>query len=163
MDVSDPGMKPAPLNLSRLFPVSRETLFNAWSAAAAVERWFCPEDCSLTAAEVDFRRGGAFNIRMRLPDGTEHWVRSIYTELEPPERLAFASRVSENGKDIFTVATIVIFTPEPGGTRMDVVQSYEILDPFWAKAAPGAEIGWASTLNRLAAYLTALTEGDVHG
>jgi uncharacterized protein YndB with AHSA1/START domain len=80
-----------------------------------------------------------------------------------PERLAFTSQVSENGKPLFNCTTTVTFTAEAGGTRLDVVQAYEILDPFWAKAAEGAKIGWSSTLDRLEAQVALLAAPAVHG
>jgi uncharacterized protein YndB with AHSA1/START domain len=161
--MNDAGMRPEPLTISRLFNAPPQTLFRAWSHAEYIKKWFCPEDCSLTAATVDFRLGGAFDVCMRLPDGTEHWVRSLYTALATPERLAFTSRVSENGRPIFNCETTAVFTAQAGGTRLDVRQSYEILDPVWAKAAAGAQIGWASSLDRLAAQLARLQSPAVHG
>ncbi|THD49158.1 MAG: polyketide cyclase [Bradyrhizobium sp.] len=139
------------LTISRLFAAPRETLFKAWSSAEHIKRWFSPEHLNVPEAEIDFRPGGVFIVCMRMPDGSEHWMRGAFTEIVAPERLAFDCEVStgKNGKPGFAVHTIVHFATEGASTRMTVNQSYKIHDPAFRAAVGGANEGWRTTLDKL--------------
>lgn len=158
-----PGMKPDPLEISRLFPLPAEPLFRAWGTAAAVKRWFCPEPLTIPSAEVDFRVGGKFDVCMAYPNGAASWSRGHFTDLVPYERLAFEGSVFAGEKKLFSVATRITLTPEPGGTRMSVHQAYELFAPEALQAVGGAHPGWTSTLNRLGEEAQRLATPAVHG
>jgi uncharacterized protein YndB with AHSA1/START domain len=145
-----PVLKPAPLELSRLFPAPREMVFKAWSSTEHIRRWFSPADCSVPEAEIEFRVGGVFDLCMRLPDGTNHWCKGHFTEVTPYDRLAFAATISTGGEAKFAVRTFVGFTAEAEGTRMAVRQEYEIFDPVFANAVQDSAEGWRTTLDKLA-------------
>ena len=70
---SPPGAQP--LVVSRVFAAPRELVFQAWSSAEHLRRWFCPAGYSVPEALVEFRVGGAFDICMRSPAGLDHWTR----------------------------------------------------------------------------------------
>jgi uncharacterized protein YndB with AHSA1/START domain len=161
--MADTATKPDILELSRLFPVPREILFRAWSDAAHIKRWFSPADCTVPEAEIDFRAGGTIAVCMKLPDGTLNWSRGTFTEVTPPERLAFEGGVSSDGRLHFNVHTLVTFTEEAGGTRMSVRQTYELFDEVARNAVGGAQEGWRTTLDKLDVLVTQLTTPAVQG
>jgi uncharacterized protein YndB with AHSA1/START domain len=164
MDDFYPGMKPAPLVISRLFNAPRETVFRAWSSAAHIKRWFSPADCSVPEAEIDFCAGGVFAVCMLLPDGSRHWTRGVFTELNPPQRLGFTASMVSGGEALFNVDTIVTFAEEDAGTRMTVHQSYEIFDAAAARGPiTGAPEGWRTTLDKLETLVTRLVTPAVFG
>lgn len=142
--------QPAPLRISRTFNAPRTAVFAAWSSADRVKRWFSPETYTVSDATVDMRAGGAFDVCMRAPDGTRHWMRGKFVEVTPHSRLVFDSQVSDAAGDpLFTTRTKVDFSDAPGGTQMDIVQTYRFIDP--SIAAPmvgGASEGWRTTLDK---------------
>lgn len=143
--------QPAPLRISRTFQASRSSVFAAWSTADRIKRWFSPETYTVSDATVDMRAGGAFDVCMRAPDGTEHWMRGTFVEVTPQSRLVIDAQVtSPAGDPLFSVRTEVDFSDAPGGTKMEVVQTYTFIDP--SIAAPmvgGASEGWRTTLDKL--------------
>ena len=162
------GARPAPVIVSRVFsPTTRELVFKAWSSAEHIKRWFSPESYSVPEAEVDFRPGGVFAVCMRGPDGQDHWSRGTFTELVPPERLAFTGVVSFGGEKKFTAHTLVTFVAEGVGTRLTVKQDYEIHDPAFQGAIDGAPEGWRMTLDKLERalprFIDAPSRSVVHG
>jgi uncharacterized protein YndB with AHSA1/START domain len=163
MDDFYPGMRPAPLVMSRLFKTPRETLFLAWSSAGHIKQWFSPVDCSVREAEIDFRPGGVFAVCMLLPDGTRNWSRGTFVEIVAPERLSFAGGVSSGGTLYFNVHTTVTFAEESAGTRMTVEQAYEIFDESARHAIGGATEGWRTTLDKLETLVTRLSTPAVFG
>jgi uncharacterized protein YndB with AHSA1/START domain len=158
-----PGVKQEPFTISRLLKASPEAIFRAWSNAAYLKRWFAPEGVACPTAEVEFREGGAFNIGMRMQDGTDHLTQCRFLELVPSRRLVFAGNIISGGKVLFTVHTTVTFTAEDAGTRIHVKQLYEVLDEAAASSIAGAEAGWSSTLSQLATEAARLATPAVFG
>jgi len=139
-----------PLRLSRVFHARRETVFRAWSAAEHVARWFAPECCEVVEAAVEMRVGGKFELNMRSPDGTANWLRGSFVEVVPNARLVIDMRVDDSaGAPLFRAYTELDFTDAPGGTRLDVTQTYTMIDLSKAWMVEGAPQGWNSTLDNL--------------
>jgi uncharacterized protein YndB with AHSA1/START domain len=138
-----------PLTISRVFAAPREAVFACWSSAERMKRWFSPEGLNVPEAEIDSRPGGIFALCMRMPDGTEHWMRGTFGEVVAPERLTFDCEVITGGKPRFFVRTRVLFAVEGSGTRMTVEQSYEIYDEAFRLAIEGSAEGWRTTLDKL--------------
>jgi uncharacterized protein YndB with AHSA1/START domain len=142
--------QPEPLRLSRVFHARRETVFKAWSSGDHVKRWFSPDTFTVPDAKVEMHVGGPFDVCMLSPAGEEHWVRGTFVEVTPQTRLVIDMRVTDRtGKALFGALTEVDFADALGGTRMDVVQTYTLIDPSMAWMVSGAPEGWRSTLDKL--------------
>lgn len=162
--MNDTPIQPPPLRLSRIFPAPRALVFAAWSAEEHVRRWFCPAGYTVPEARVEMRLGGRFDVTMRRPDGTESHARGIVTALRPAKHLAIGLAVADDaGHALFHADTEVTFTDAEGGTRLDIVQTYTVLDPVAVAMAEGAEIGWGQTLDRLVAELRRMSEAPAGG
>jgi uncharacterized protein YndB with AHSA1/START domain len=162
--------QPAPLRVSRVFSAPRETVFKAWSSADAIKRWFCPDGYSVPEAKVEMRAGGAFEVCMRSPEGVDHWTRGAFTEVVAPERLTIDHHVIDpcGGGPLFSAVTQVKFTAAPGGTLMEVAQTYAVADSAHAEPMiKGAPEGWRQTLDKLEAEVARMqgpvVRSVVHG
>src|ERR1700676_4324537 len=71
--------------LTRVFDAPRELVYDAFTKAELLKRWFGPRGWSLAVCEVDLRVGGGFRFVMRRADGTEMGMRGVYREIVPPE------------------------------------------------------------------------------
>jgi uncharacterized protein YndB with AHSA1/START domain len=89
--MSAAGDAPAVLRLERTFNAPASEVFEAWTSAEVLRRWWHAEHLWETPiAEVDARVGGAIRLVMQNPaEGTEYAGRGEYTILDPPRRLAF--------------------------------------------------------------------------
>jgi len=144
------AVQPRPLTISRVFHARRETVFKAWSSADHVKRWFSPETFTVPDAKVEMRVGGPFEVCIRSPAGEEHWIRGTFVEVTPQTRLVIDMRVTDAaGKPLFSAYTEVDFADALGGTRMDVVQTYTLIDPSMAWMVTDAPEGWRTTLDKL--------------
>jgi uncharacterized protein YndB with AHSA1/START domain len=144
------GQEPKPLIVSRTFSAPRNLVFQAWTSAEHLRHWFCPAGYTVPDARVEFRVGGVFEICMRSPEGRDHWTRGRYTEIVPDARLVIdMNAVGNEGQVLFRAYTVVIFTEEAGGTKLQVDQRYTIFDPTAAPMIQGAPQGWTQTLDRL--------------
>jgi uncharacterized protein YndB with AHSA1/START domain len=150
----------APLKMSRVFHAPREKVFAAWSSAEALKRWFCPQPFTAPDARVEMWAGGVFDLCMRGPTGEEHWIRGKIVEVEPNRRLVIDMLVTDAAvAPQFRAWTEIEFADAIGGTRMDVTQSYTLVDPTKGWMVAGAPQGWRSTLDNLEAEVLRVQGG----
>ena len=141
--------RPDAVVITRRFAARRELVFQAWSSADHIKRWFSPASFTTPEAEVEFHAGGVFAVCMRWPDGTLFWSRGKFTEVSPPDRLQFAGSVIVEGAPKFATVTTVTFEQDGFGTLMTVTQAYEIYDQAFLASVAGAPEGWRTTLDKL--------------
>jgi uncharacterized protein YndB with AHSA1/START domain len=150
-----------PLRLSRTLRAPRALVFKAWSSAEHVKRWFPPTGFTIPEARIEVRPGGPFEVLMRSPAGEEHWARGVVKEVSPGERLVIDFVIeAPNGRALFRALTEASFTDALGGTRLDITQTYTVIDPAAAWMAEGAPQGWAQTLDNLSAVLKRMQTPD---
>jgi uncharacterized protein YndB with AHSA1/START domain len=158
------AQQPPPLRLSRVLRARRETVFEAWSSADHVKRWFSPETFTIPHAKVQMHVGGPFEVCMRSPAGEEHWIRGTFVEVAPHTRLVIDMHVADSaGKELFRAFTEVDFADALGGTRMDVVQTYTLIDASTAWMVAGAPEGWRMTLDKLETEVVRMQGGAETG
>jgi uncharacterized protein YndB with AHSA1/START domain len=79
------------VHIERTFQAPAEAVFEAWTNAEVIRRWFQAErDWETAEAQVELRVGGV--VRVVMFDPNEHVEiggGGNYTEIEPPSRLAF--------------------------------------------------------------------------
>jgi len=150
------------LTLSRLFDAPRTLVFEAWSRAEHLRRWFCPSGFTVTDCTCAFRVGGRFEVCMRSPDGDDHWSRGRYAEIVRPERIAFTSTISVgDGNPLYGTDTRVDFIAAGDETRLEVRQILTLFEPSAAWMVDAVEPGWRDGLVRLDAVITRMKERTV--
>ena len=79
------------VRIERTFKAPAEAVFEAWTSEEVMRRWWQAElGWETSEAEVDLRVGGAVRVVMRDPaNAVDHGGGGMYTEIEPPRRLAF--------------------------------------------------------------------------
>jgi uncharacterized protein YndB with AHSA1/START domain len=81
---------PTALRLKRTFNAPVEAVFDAWTSAEVLRRWWpAGSDWETPVAEVDVRVGGSLRLVMRNPEGEEFGGSGEYLEITPRERLVF--------------------------------------------------------------------------
>jgi uncharacterized protein YndB with AHSA1/START domain len=83
---------------TRLFDAPRDVVWQAFTEARHLEKWFGPSGCKVDVARLELRPGGTFLYSMQMPDGKKMWGKWVYREIIPPEKLV----------------TVVSFTDELG-------------------------------------------------
>jgi uncharacterized protein YndB with AHSA1/START domain len=109
--------------ITRTFPATREQVYAAWTEPEQFSVWFGTEavDVPLETVSMDVRVGGTWNAVMHLPDGnTIHWV-GEYSEVDPPERLAFT--MTDDPSNPAREPVTVDFVEVDGGTEMTLRQA----------------------------------------
>lgn len=139
------AMNKPELRMSRVFDAPKHLVWEAWSRAEYVSRWFTPAPLTTPSCELDFRPGGIFRLVMRMPDGMEFPMDAKFVEIVPEDKIVFTARI-HGGVDIHTTVTLA---EHAGKTTLDVHQVYS----HETDATRGAHSGWTSTLDQLAAHV----------
>lgn len=110
------------LEIRRTLAAPRERVFNAWTRAEELRKWFAPGPLTTAVAESELRVGGRYRITMRGPDGVEHTVTGVYQVVEPPKRLVYSWKWED--KPSAGESTVTVEFNERGGST-EVVLRHE--------------------------------------
>ena len=153
----------------REYAAPPELVFEVWTKAEHLARWFAPDNAEVSLCEVDARPGGVIRFQNRFQDGRGVTIRGVFDEVVAPTRLQFTFTFvdSEDRPTVnammpeWPVGAHIVMTVELAatarGTRMRVSQ--RVAEPELADSAPIvrhkklAAIGWSQTAERLVAYL----------
>ena len=143
--MDDSAGRPPELRMTRVFDAPKSLVFEAWTKAEYLSRWFTPAPLTTQGCELDFRPGGVFRLTMRTPDGVELPMDARFTEIVPHERIVFTATVHGGLK----ILTTVSFAEKDGQTTLTAHQVYS----HESDATRGANAGWTLTLDQLGTYL----------
>jgi uncharacterized protein YndB with AHSA1/START domain len=147
--VTDPEHRdPTAIRIERTYAARAIEVFEAWTSAELLRRWYPPgADWDTPVAEVDLRVGGRLRLVMRSPDGEEFGGGGEYREITPPTRLVFtwAWDRSDVGEDVQLVE--VDFTEHTNGTTTVVMTNRGLADE---RARESHREGWEGSFDNLA-------------
>lgn len=136
------------LVLSRTFDAPRRLVFEAWTKAEHVARWFAPMPLTTHGCEVDFRPGGVFRLTMQTPDGVKFPFKGSFREIVPLEKIVFVGEIHDGNY----AETTLTFVDEGAKTTIHVRQTYS----HESDATRGAPTGWGLTLSQLGEFAATL-------
>lgn len=143
------------VDLKRIFDAPRERVFEAWTRAEHISRWFGPKGFTLHSVEADARPGGIFRMCMRSPDGKDYWVRGQFREMDFPKHLVIACVADDDqGVERLQEVIDVTFTESEGRTTVSLNAVARGPSDEAAAMLKGMDKGWAQTVDRLGAHLT---------
>ncbi len=71
--------------IKRDFNASLQRVWQAWTTAELLDRWWGPEPWRAETKAIDFREGGYWLYAMVGPEGERHWGRLDYIEIKNEE------------------------------------------------------------------------------
>ena len=135
------------LRIERTYEAPAEAVFDAWTSAEVLRRWWQAErGWETPEATVDPRVGGAVRVVMRDTDGDSHGGGGTYTEVERPTRLAFTWTWDDSDRE-----TLIEVDFEPAGTGTRVSFTHSLLAD--EETVRNHEYGWSNVLDSLGRYL----------
>jgi uncharacterized protein YndB with AHSA1/START domain len=142
------------LLIERSFRAPAEAVFDAWTSEEVMRRWFHAErDWETPEARVDLRLGGAVRVVMRDPHkDAEHGGGGHYTEIDPPNRLAF-TWTWDNDDDARETLIELDFEEAEGVTTVRMTHS-SLRDQ---ESVLSHEGGWTACLDNLERILERTT------
>ncbi|NUN97692.1 MAG: SRPBCC domain-containing protein [Candidatus Omnitrophica bacterium] len=94
-----PEPKKRDLIFTRVFDVSAEALWRAWTEAELVMRWWGPAGFTSPSAKMDVREGGTSIVCMRAPEwlgGQDMYSAWRYARIVPLERIEYIHNLSDS-------------------------------------------------------------------
>ena len=139
------------LTVSRVIDAPRVLVFKAWTDPEQIARWWGPKGFTTIDYDMDIRPGGAYRLRMRSPEGTDHRKRGVYREVREPERIVFTFAWEEpDGRLGHELLVTVTFEAVGAKTRLTLHQAI-----FDSTANCESHVaGWTSCLERFGEYMT---------
>jgi len=135
---------------TRVFDAPRELVFRCLIEPEHLTHFWGPVGVStpLETIKVDPRPGGVFEtVMVNDADGTQYPMRAIFAEVSEPERLVW----TESDSGVTTTSTL----RDLGNSRTEVrIHQVNVPEAF---RSPEAQAGFATSLDRFAAYLAKLS------
>lgn len=148
---------PAVCSLDRELPFPVERVFDAWTDAALLARWWGPGGFTNPVCEFEARPAGGIRIDTRGPDGVVYPTTGAVEEIEAPGRLVFTSAaLDETGRAMFKVRAIVECIASGTGTALSLRVHVIGKTPAATRILAGMEAGCAQSLGRLETLLGGL-------
>ena len=139
-------MNPVPeLVVSRTIGAPPDRVFDAWTSADLITRWWGGSGVTCPEAHVDLTPGGEYRIANAMPDGTVTWISGVFELIERPHRLRYTWDVEPADPDAVSSVVVVEFAAADHGTLVTVNQTRI---PS-ANAGLMFETGWNSCLDGL--------------
>lgn len=146
------------LTFQRVVPVTAAQLWQGWTHAPTLMKWFTPAPWKTIDAEIDPRPGGIFRTVMRGPNGeTGGDGVGCVLEAVPNRRFVWTTAlgpgyrpnpVAEGG---FHFTGILEFEPADGGALYRATGRHSTQADADQHAAMGFEVGWGLALDQLVA------------
>lgn len=131
------------IRIERVLPATIGAVYDAWTRADLLSRWYCPNPDLELKVQADVRVGGDYVVEMG-----PHVVRGTYLEVEPPYRLVFSWKW--DGTDDEPTRVEVELSEVGDGTLMSLSHTGFTS----AEDAANHRLGWEPELGRLAVVLT---------
>lgn len=147
------------LELERILDAPRELVWQAFSNAEHVKRWWAPRPYQTPECEMDLRPGGKFYTRMTGPDGFDFKGTGCFLEVVEGERVVWTSALGEGwrpndtgpegcGGLVFT-AIISFEDNGDGRTRYRAVAMHRNVADSETHAKMGFHDGWGTCADQL--------------
>jgi uncharacterized protein YndB with AHSA1/START domain len=146
--------------VERILDAPRELVFKLFTEPVHLACWWAPYGFTIPFCTIDLRQDGVWHYCMRSPEGHEHWVKSVYSEIIPPERIVYTSTFADKH------ANVVEGLPEQQGmlmfseigkkTKLTIRITFASADDLRATVEMGFIEGFSETLNQLADYITTI-------
>jgi uncharacterized protein YndB with AHSA1/START domain len=139
------------LIIEHIFDAPRELVFKCWTEPEHLARWIGPRGFSSTILACERRQGGNYRMRMRGPDGQEHWQQGVFREIVPPERIVRTYCWTDaDGRPTHPETLLTVtFADLDGRTRLTLHQA--VFESVTAR--DDHQRGWSGSLDKLAEYI----------
>jgi uncharacterized protein YndB with AHSA1/START domain len=146
--------------VERQFNAPRTLMFQMFTQPEHLKRWWAPQPYTLPVCTIDLRPGGIWHYCMRSPEGQDHWARSVYREIVPPEKLVYTSTFAdEHANPIEGIPEHLMtltFAEEDGKTRVTARVQFASAEALKTAVEMGMLQGMNMTWDYLVEYVREL-------
>lgn len=139
------------LEMRRILPADRETVFAAFTDPGELVQWWGPEGFSIPSADFVAQPGYAYCIEMQPPEGELFFLRGEVREADSPSRLAYTFVWDPPNADDAETVVELDFGDSGGTTEVGFRQGEFATE----ERLQLHRDGWTDTFNKLERYLRA--------
>ena len=141
---------PASIVMARIIDAPRSRVFEAWTRAEHLGRWYAPKGFTITDCAADPRPGGVFRMRWRAPWGGTFGIRGEYREVVPPVRVVIACTLEDEQRATRLDEIInVDFASSGSRTKLLINSTARASGAHATSMLAGLQKGWTQTVDRL--------------
>jgi uncharacterized protein YndB with AHSA1/START domain len=149
--VNDTTANLGELTITRTYDAPRDLVFECMVTPEHLTHFWGPVGTSapIDRIKVDLRPGGAFDtVMVNDADGAEYPSRGVYVEIDEPSKLVWSEPDVEGG-----MTTSLTFVDLGDGRTEVTIHQTNVPEMY---RSPEAQAGMQSSLDRFAAYVSAL-------
>ena len=143
------------LTLKRRLNAPPAKVFAAWTDPEKIKRWMGPANFTCSAAEIDFRPGGAYRAMIRSADHGENWFGGVYREIVPDQRIVFTFAWDNEGPSAGIETLVTITFEERNGKT---IQTFHQRPFLTIESRDGHVGGWTTAFDKLEAYAATIAK-----
>jgi uncharacterized protein YndB with AHSA1/START domain len=154
------------LIVERVFKAPKQKVWEAYTKAEFLEKWWGPRGWETTVKEFDFSEGGEWFYIMKCVDkdqgewfGKESCGKAVYDNIKPYDSFAYTDyfcdidgKIDESLPASYTVLSLI--ENENGETKLVTKTSYDTAKDLEQVLEMGMKEGFEMTLDRLEEFLT---------
>jgi len=138
------------LVLKRIFAAPIDRVFDAWTNAEVLAKWFGPEGFEVSHAEIDLSVGGRYEIIINSPEGKAIKHFGSYIQINKPEQLVFTWMLENQlckGSEGQNIETLVSIQFKQIEQSTEITLTHEQLPS--KESYDGHRFGWNSSFDSL--------------
>jgi len=152
--------------ITRIINAPRELVYDCWTQAEHLKRWYAPNNCTCIFTKIDIQPGSGYHgAIVHTGDGKKNWFYAVFKEIDPPKKLVFTlARADEHGNHLspkdagmpdewpeITVVTLTFEEVDRGKqTKFTLHQTVDLA----LATSHGAYPSWLQMLDRMEALIT---------
>ncbi|HET6863741.1 MAG TPA: SRPBCC domain-containing protein [Candidatus Saccharimonadales bacterium] len=150
------------VTFERIYDAPVDKVWDAWTDAEKVKKWWGPDNVNIPECEIDPRVGGRFYIVMEATEamgeyaGTRWPMEAKFTELDPNKKLVYEAKAWTEGdeQDTTIETTQVLDLAEVNGkTKINLKATLHKAGPKAGAAVQGMEYGYNQQFDKLTKIL----------
>lgn len=146
------------VHLKRVFNANLESVWNAWTNAETLDKWWAPKPFVCKTKVMDFSEGGYWLYAMVSPENEEFWGRSDYKKIEYLDSFSLYDSFSDEdgniNKELPRSLCHIKFRENGNITTVDLTLQYPNLEDLDKIVSMGFEEGYASACDNLEVLLS---------
>ncbi|MEP7278006.1 MAG: SRPBCC domain-containing protein [Bacteroidota bacterium] len=135
-----------------------EQVWEAWTNAAQLDKWWGPKPWKAVTKKMDFREGGSWVYKMQGPNGEEQWDKIEFTSIDAPRQFnatdLFTDEKGNKNAAMPSTHWKNSFTKTSNGTRINVELIFGTKEDMDKILKTGFEEGFSKGLEQLDELLT---------
>lgn len=134
--------------MSRIFDAPRELVWKVCTDPEMIPKWWGPRQYTTVVDVMDLKVGGKWRYVQTDAEGNEHAFNGVFTEITPPERLAYTFEYEPMAGHVST--DTITFEEQPDGkTKLIARTTFNTIEDLEGMLQSGMEGGAVETWDRL--------------